>query len=273
MGNSSSQDLKNYLTNDVNYQQTVTATLNLQNKSTINSTAINDFSLQNGGPDCCVEYDKDGKKVGTLPNCTGTGATIKCEGGLNIDQSIKSSTTAVQSVSSKFAQQLSTQLQNTAQADIANAVKQLQEGFFGNNESNQEVENRIVNKINTTLNSDTVLNIVNSMVINSVNKNTANIVNCGEMSGESCNFTQDITVQILTQNILNSIGDLVQNNQEINDFYNKINNQVSSEQKGLAALFAQIFAALGEFGLAIIIGSGVLLFILILIIVVALFFR
>ncbi|KKL91430.1 hypothetical protein LCGC14_1894760 [marine sediment metagenome] len=287
MGNSSSQTLKQYLTNNVNYTQSVSATLRLQNNSTITSVTVNKIDIENGGPQCCDFIDAEGNPirnrdgtVATIPGCTGQ-AILNCEGkGLHITQIAGNDTNVVQEVSSEFAQQLSTQLQNTAQADITNALDQLQQNdlFSGAfDSSRQDVETNITNNINTTLSSNTVLNIVNSAVVNSKSENNTQIINCGIITGDGCNFDQDASTKVLVRNILTSIGDLTQSDAQINDFYTKLNNALTNKQEGIvgtiATVFNNFFEMLGRAGLLILIGGAVVVFILVLLIVAFIFFR
>lgn len=273
MGNKSSQTLKNYITNESIYNQTVNATLNLQNKTTMSTTNVNiaeiDNGGANGGANCCVIYDANGnpvKKDGVaqvLPGCTGTTATMNCN--VIIDQNASSNQYAVQSIDSSFAQQLSTQLQNTAKADVSNALDQLQETdpTMFDNESKQDVENHINNVIDTTLTSNTTLNIVNSAVIASLNKNKAKLINCGTLTGEQCNFSQNASSKMVTHNILNSVANLAQSNKELNDFYTKVNNALTNKQEGivgtLSGVLNSLFDSLGKVGLAIIIIVGLVI--------------
>ncbi len=277
MGNTSSQSLKQYITSNANYTQNVSATLNLQNSSTINSTNMNDINISAGtsAECCCKEYGLNSGKCKTTwpPNMCPPGS-IQCK-ELKIDQTAESNAMAIQQINSEFAQQLSTQLQNTAQADITNALDQLQQndlisGVF--NQSRQHVETEITNNINTTLNSDTVMHIVNSSVVNSVNANKTSFVICGDLIGDQCEFSQNASSKVVIHNILSSIGDLTQNNKEINDFYSKINDALTNKQQGVVGtigdIFNKFYDTFGRIGIFFMIGGAIVLFILILLPVV-----
>ena len=262
MGNTSSQSLKQYITSNVNYTQNVSATLNLQNSSTINSTNMNEINISAGtsAECCCKEYALNSGKCKTTwpPNMCPPGS-IQCK-ELKIDQTAESNAMAIQQINSEFAQQLSTQLQ---QNDLIS-------GVF--NQSRQHVETEITNNINTTLNSDTVMHIVNSSVVNSVNANKTSFVICGDLIGDQCEFSQNASSKVVIHNILSSIGDLTQNNKEINDFYSKINDALTNKQQGVVGtigdIFNKFYDTFGRIGIFFMIGGAIVLFILILLLVV-----
>ncbi len=269
MGNSSSQTLKEYISTNVSFSQTVKTSLNLENLTNISTFNKQNATIINGGPGCC-EIFVDGEYEGALPGCTGTDASLSCGAG-GIAQTIDQNVTVIQEIDSEFSQDLATQLQNTAQADVSSALDQLQQndllsGMF--NQTKQDVNTTVSNNINTTLDTETVENIVNSAVINSYNEQESAIVNCGTLvvAGDCSN--QAIQITILVQNILSSIGDLVQSNSEVNDFYTKVNNTLSQKQQGVFGTFVDMFSNLG---VAWIIAGAVFFFIILIVIFMLLF--
>jgi hypothetical protein len=286
MGNSSSQSVSDYITNSSTYTQTVSTTLKLGNKATMNTTNVNNVTFGNGGAGCCEFKDAKGNpildkegKAQYLPGCSATSATINCgKNGIIFDQNEKSNQIAIQSIDSKFSQQLSTQLQNAAKADVANALKQLQQNDISSlfNKTAQDVETDVTNTINTTLNNDTMIKIVNSAVVNSFNVNKNEFINCGVISGEQCNFTQNASSKAVIQNTLSSVGQLVQNNKQLNDFYTKVNNELTNKQQGevgtIADVFNNLFKSMGKLGLIFLV-IGILVVFVILIVIVMLVLR
>jgi uncharacterized membrane protein len=270
MGAQASQTLKEYVTNNVNYQQTVSSTLHLDNSTTINAINMNSTIIDNGDARRCCSIIH-GEDVTILPGCSAADATINCS-SFQIGQTINQEVDVVQEIDSEYAQQLSTALQNTTQSDIANALDQLQENDllsgFGN-KTKQQIETDITNNINTTLNTNTVIDIVNSITANSRNENNTTLYNCGLITGENCNIDQNISTKIVAQNILSSVADLAQNNSQINDFYTKLNNILSQKQKGEAATIADAIAAFfsTELGIILIIVGAIFIFIIIVVII------
>lgn len=277
MGNSQ-QKLENYITNSVTYSQVISSTLNLKNASDTNVIGVQSFKIQNGGSQmcCCQTATAEGDCTSFYPSSECTPAKIDCP-NISVGQTVTNDIKIVQQIDSQFTQQLAAQLQNTAQADVANALDQLQKVDPTTWQSiSQDSINDVKNEIDQRINVDNVSNIVNNVITNLYNAQTQTINNCGVITGDACDFSQNIANTVTVQNILTSLANQFSDATATNDLYNKVQTSMSQTQEGALATvsdaISNFFSSLGEFALAFLIGGGIFVFILI-IVFVFIFFR
>ena len=279
MGNTN-QKLENYITNNVKYSQVISSTLNLKNTSDTNVINVQSFKIQNGGSQmcCCETATAEGDCVQFYPTSDCAQAQINCP-NINIGQTINNNIRVVQQIDSQFTQQLAAQLQTIAQADIANAIEQMQQAdptsAFA--KASQEILNNVTNEIDQRINVENVSNIVNNVLTNIYNAQTQTINNCGVITGEMCDFSQDIYTTILVQNILSAVANQFSDATATNDLYTKVTTDMSQSQTGvvgsIAGAISGLFESLGSLALILIIGGGLVIFIIIAVIVALVFFK
>lgn len=213
MGNSTSQTVKNYVTNSTEYNQIMKQAL-----TNTNTADVSTYNLQN----MTVEI--------------GSGAELDCE-NVDFSQKITENVTVVQNLDSKAAETLANSLQAAADNDIETAADQLQEldpGWFGEigNSSKQEAITKVKNAVKNTVSSENVMTITNEILTKTINEQNKTFTINGKISGKMCNFSQDIVGNVLVQNILSSVSERVSENETISDFFNKSKITASQEQEG-----------------------------------------
>lgn len=247
MGNSTSQSVKNYVTNSTEYSQITREELELANKADVSTYNMQNFKLLNG------------------TGCTNpSAAQINCD-NLNITQKIDQKVDIVQEIDSNVAEKMANKLNAQAQTDIKAAMDQLQEldpGWFGEvmNSSRQELETKVKNSVKNSVTSETVMSITNEVLSTTINEQDETVSNCGIISGKNCNMGQEIANTVTVSNILSSIVDKVSENETTSDFYTKATEKLSQEQEGTVG---SVMDFLKEFKWFFIIGGiifGLLLF-------------
>lgn len=252
MGNSSSQSVKNYVTNSTKYSQITSEQLNLANKADVSSYNMQNFTLLNGTG--CPDPSK---------------ALIDCK-NFKIGQTIDQEVNIVQEIDSEVAEKMANKLNAQAQTDIAAAMDQIQEldpGWFGEimNSTRQELETKVKNEVENSVTSETVMDITNEVLADTINEQEETVSNCGTIRGEySCDMGQDIANKITVSNILSNLVDKVSENETTSDFYTKATEQLSQEQEGVVGTIGDIFKELKWFFIigAIVLGLILVVFII-----------
>jgi hypothetical protein len=256
MGNTASQSIGNYLTNNATYTQIISSHLDAHNKTGVNVVNTNNKSVS-----------------------VGKGGKLDCE-NLQAGQKVTNNETIAQSINSNLAQQMSAQLRNTAQADVKNALDQMQKndpisGFA--NKTKQEVMTMVTNNINNTLKTENFLKLVNETLSSTVNENKMTLEVLGEITGKTCDFTQGIANTIAVTNVLSSVGKQFSEGDAANKFFDATSGKLSQEQTGVVGTvtgaISDFFAKIGQLGLILIIGGALFVFLVIAIITALIFFR
>ena len=275
MGNQSSQTLSNYVSNNSVYSQSIKSVLDLSNATNISSTSIQSFTLKNGSAaECCLSSTPTPPQTTTAtsgdaivpapspyPGCMSIIPTISC-GTVKIGQTITQKTSVVQNISSEFIQKIATNLQNSANTAIDDKLAQTDEADIKRlfNTTKQDLSTKVKNSVKTTLSTENITKIANTVTANTFNQQTQTITNCGLITGDQCDFGQEIHLAIVVNNILTAIGQMLQDTTVVNDFYTKLTQDVKQEQKatGFAGLLASIGDFITKFGTTALIVGGVI---------------
>lgn len=221
-GSSSSASTK--ILNDTT-NQSVTNILNT-NATTVSTNTITNQSVN--FTECSVNPDK---------------FRLECPGGLNISQITTANVNIITNITDESAQQIREVLAASIDANAAAEAK-AETGFFVTSTSvavsATDIQNHLHNLLETTLTNQNIRNIINGVSITQA----INIPMCGTwVSERSCNFSQNVTLSIIADQIISSFNQAV-----IDDsFLADITVQAGSSSDSSTAGFDAIIRALTEF--------------------------
>lgn len=208
MGNNSSTNLKTYIQNNINIEQSVSVIMkaNAETESIVLQNAIATTSLNNPKV-CCA-----GMTGASLNKCTEIlYNSTTCAKGVSIDIKQNSKVNISSKSSADISNEIKNDLSGKIESKVKEAVKQLNKnGWFslpGNNQ-NYNSETRIINSINASMNETITAESI-SKIKSSVFQNANSSVDiCGNVTSDgSCK----INIETLNTVYVKNIADLVAN--------------------------------------------------------------
>lgn len=257
-----SASLQQYITTNVKFQQIVKSTLNIGNNTNIGTLNMNRTEIVNGasGVCCCTEFHPNGSCKTAVPGC-GISAEIKC----NLKQYNNSDTkiTAINTIDSTVSQELRSKLINEITQDIESKLKQVEKSdltsIFGGLTLSQ-IQNKIINDIDEKITTEMMVKLVNNTVVKTNNFNTNTITNCGILSGDTCTLDNNVSNNILINNIITSIATQLSQVDSLNKLYSVAKGDLDQQRQGAWATFVE---AVSDFfknwWIFLLIGGGIFL--------------
>jgi len=234
-GNLSVQTINEYVDNSVELKTIIKNSIKSTNNTSVSTINAQDFSFINGGTkECCIFPGTE--KV--IPNCIV--GSIDCD-NFNISQKINGNITIISKTDSKLTMDIMDKLKQKVQNDITHALATKQEGglSIGPNMSVQQSNKKIDNSIKQLFESTNNVELVNSLLVNTVNRQSQKIVNCSSLKGNNCNMSQDIALELMTTNILSNLTEIAKKDETFTDIINTLKTKASADQSN---------ALLGGFG-------------------------
>lgn len=262
MGNSSSQEIKNSITNNTNYSQKIINELKTDIQNSSDSLTFQSISIMNGSKDVCDNA---------------ANAQILCN--MNIGQTVDIKTQFVNKVDAQTIQKMTSELKDTANAQLDSILDSIQKGDAIADNVNQTIKNNVKNTINETITEDNITSLIEKNLSKTDNTQKLEIVNCGIFGkeGQDCNINQDVAISIIANNMVSSFADQLSQAQSVIDLATKVVDSEKSEQSGLLSSildsFEDYFKNIGLVGLLIFVGVGIFIFIIIIFLVYLIFFR
>ncbi len=195
------------------------------------------------------------------------GAEIKCNLKLSqvINASMKVSNTVTSTQASEIKNELKEMMINEVKT-VANNNPSLWQSIFGkavNSTSISEVTNDLSANFDNTVTQQSLIDVLNS----TVNSQEQTVTNYGILSGDQCDFSQDILVKFQANNLVTVVQNSLLTNQVFRDIQNKLDTAAGSDKnagggkkggkKGSRTFWIIFFIILG---LAVIVGIGYALY-------------
>lgn len=210
MGNSVSQSIDRFLSNDVSSTVVQEVIERYASETTAISTNTNVLNIVIGGE-----------------------STEAITGPIDIKQKITSYINVNQMVDRSNKTELSNDLVQSVTTSINDAIDKVTDGIAGflQNPSNQSIVSTVKNKMSSYVSQVISVDTVDNLVLSSSNYNNGTLtINAKYISGP-INYTQEIQSSIIAQNIVKQVVDNAIKNKEVQDLENDIRGALSAEEK------------------------------------------